>query len=150
MLRARMVVSMEKLMGERELRRARAAGWFPRHYFVLVPLGDGQMNGLSSGDQWNGVLNALKTEIRELRDHLQEQGDRQEQGRAQQETQQEKGSASFKKDIAMLEVRMRESIDLQIGKVEDRVVGVEGRLGKMEETLAEILREVKHRRVLEI
>jgi hypothetical protein len=159
MLRARIVVSMEKLKSEKELRSANAAGWFPRHYFVLVPLGDGQMNGLSSGDQWNGIFNALKSEIRELRDHLQEQGDRL----------QERGSASIKKDICdrhdiSLE-KMRGNMDLKIGEVkesivklegdvkgslrevDDRVAGVEGRLEKMEETLLAILREVKQRRV---
>jgi hypothetical protein len=121
MLRARMVVSMEKLFGEKE--RARVE-YFPRHYFVLVPLGDCQMSGLSSGDQWNGVLNALKSEIRELRDRLQEQGDRQEHGRVSQE------SALGK-------------LEGTIGEVEERVAGVEGRLGAMEETLLAILREVK-------
>jgi hypothetical protein len=112
MLRARMVVSMEKLFGEKE--RARAE-YFPRHYFVLVPLGDGQMNGLSSGDQWNGVLNALKSEIRELRDRLQEQGDRQEQGRVSQE----RGSASLKRDICDRQDRalgkMEGTIDQRMG-----------------------------------
>jgi hypothetical protein len=162
MLRARMVVSMEKLMGEKELRDARDAGWFPCHYFVLVPFGDGLMSGLSSGDQWNGMLNALKSEIRELRDHLQEQG----------RVQQERGSASMKKEICDRHdstlLKMDEKLGRSIGEVkgtiremkesmgklegevkgnlrevEDRVAGVEGRLEKMEETLQAILLEVQ-------
>jgi hypothetical protein len=36
-----MVVSMEKLFSEKELAKAE---YFPRYHFVLVPLGDGQMN----------------------------------------------------------------------------------------------------------
>jgi DNA anti-recombination protein RmuC len=147
MLRARMVVSMEKLFGERE--RARAE-YFPRHYFVLVPLGDGQMSGLSSGDQWNGVLNALKSEIRELRDRLQEQSDRQEQGRVSQE----RGITSLKRDICDRQDRalgkMEGTIDQRVGKMEgtigevmERVERVEARLGAMEETLLAIFREVK-------
>jgi hypothetical protein len=132
MLRARMVVSMEKLFGEKE--RARDE-YFPRHYFVLVPLGDGQMSGLSSGDQWNGVLNALKSEIRELRDRLQEQGDRQEQGRVNQES-------ALGKMEGTIDQRMGK-MEGTIGEVQERVAGVEGRLGAMEETLLAILREVK-------
>jgi hypothetical protein len=136
MLRARMVVSMEKLFGEKE--RARDE-YFPRHYFVLVPLGDGQMNGLSSGDQWNGVLNALKSEIRELRDRLQEQGERQEQGRVSQ-------------DRAL--GKMEGTIDQRVGKMEGTIGELKGsirevdarvqeRLEAIEETLLVILREVR-------
>jgi hypothetical protein len=129
MLRARMVVSMEKLFGEKE--RARDE-YFPRHYFVLVPLGDGQMNGLSSGDQWNGVLNALKSEIRELRDRLQEQG-----------VSQERGITSLKRDICDRQDRALGKMEGTIGEVMERVERVEARLGAMEETLLAIFREVK-------
>jgi hypothetical protein len=136
MLRARMVVSMEKLFGEKE--RARVE-YFPRHYFVLVPLGDGQMSGLSSGDQWNGVLNALKSEIRDLRDRLQEQG-----------VNQERGSASLKRDICDRQDSALGKMEGTIGEVkgsirevEERMERVEGRLGAMEETLLAIFREVK-------
>lgn len=61
MLRARILVSMERLFTpfDREI-----PDIFPRHYYVLVPLGDAHMNSLSSNDQWNGVLNALKSEGR--------------------------------------------------------------------------------------
>jgi hypothetical protein len=144
MLRARMVVSMEKLFGEKE--RARD-DYFPRHYFVLVPLGDGQMNGLSSGDQWNGVLNALKGEIRELRDRLQEQG-----------VSQERGIISLKRDICDRQDRalgkMEGTIDQRVGKMEGTIgemkkslreveERVQGRLKAIEETLLVILREVR-------
>jgi hypothetical protein len=104
-----MIVSMEKLFSEKEL----AIADFPRHHFVLVPLGDGQMNGLSSGDQWNGVLNALKSEIGEL-----------------------KKSQRMKMEELK---RMRETLR----EVEDRVIQkVEERVGQMEENLLTLLREM--------
>lgn len=112
-----MVVTIEKLFGDKERTKAE---YFPRHHFVLVPLGDAQMSG-TSGDQWNGVLNALKGEIRELREEIQKQG---EHDRASQE----RGSASLQRCI---------------DKMEERVVGMEGRLGVMEENLLAILQEVK-------
>jgi predicted nucleic acid-binding Zn-ribbon protein len=144
-----MVVSMEKLFSEKEL----AMADFPRHHFVLVPLGDGQMNGLSSGDQWNGVLNALKSEIKDLRD-------RQEQGRDQQE----KGITTLKSEIGELkksqgmnveelkrmegslrevEERVIQKMERSLREVEERVIQkMEERVGRMEESLLALLREM--------
>lgn len=71
MLRARMIVAMESLFSEKDRQNLK---YFPRYYFVLAPLGDGKMNHLSSGDQWNGVLNALKSELRVVRDRQERMG----------------------------------------------------------------------------
>jgi hypothetical protein len=140
MLRARMIVSMEKLFREKDLQER--TEFFPRYCFVLIPLGgDGQMN--ASKDQWNGVLNALKSEIRELRDRLGEQSERQEHVRVQQE----RGSSSLKNDICERQdnslLKMEERMKRSIREVEGRVVGIEGRLAAIEENLLTILREIK-------
>lgn len=59
MLRARLVLELEESNANGE----RSKGCFPRFYHVLVPIGDSKMDGLDDGDQWKGVLNALKTKI---------------------------------------------------------------------------------------
>ena len=145
-----MIVSMEKLFNEKQLTTVE---YFPRHHFVLVPLGDGQMNGLSLGDQWNGVLNALKSEIKELRDRLQEQREAHQGSFQEFRDQQERGIASLKKDFCdcqeksfaamkMMEERMK-SQGFSMEKMEERVVQkMEERVGRMEESLLTLLREI--------
>jgi hypothetical protein len=67
MLRARILVSTERLFNEDDRKKF---GYFPRYYFVLVPLGDGRMSGLTSVDQWDDLLNAMKIEVREQQERV--------------------------------------------------------------------------------
>jgi hypothetical protein len=67
MLRARILVSMERLFTPEDRHRP---GHFPPYYFVMVPLGDGRMSGLTTVDQWDDLLNSLKCEIRDTQQRV--------------------------------------------------------------------------------
>jgi hypothetical protein len=119
---------MEKLFGEKERSRV---DYFPRYYFVLVPLGDSRLDGQSSEDQFSRVLNALKREMLELRDF-------QLQGRAQ-----ERAHVSSKREILDLLMRMEDRIERVEEKVVQRAKGIEDRLGAIEKHLLMLYRETK-------
>lgn len=129
MLRARMIVAMESLFSQQD-RQNRT--YFPRYYYVLVPLGDGKMNHLSTGDQWNGVLNALKGELRIVRDK-----------------QDRLGGTLRQLDEKMTKVEMRidshiERIEQKLGRSEERANGIKAG-PNVEELLSQFDAKVERR-----
>eukprot|EP00050_Salpingoeca_kvevrii_P022764 m.131736 g.131736 ORF g.131736 m.131736 type:complete len:284 (-) comp9818_c0_seq6:189-1040(-) len=64
MLRSRILVEQERFCSPEEL-----AKHAPQFLHVLVPEGSGDMEGLGgTSEQWNGVLHALKQQIREVKE----------------------------------------------------------------------------------
>jgi outer membrane protein TolC len=146
MLRSRMLVAMERLFDARDLARAE---YFPRIYLLVLPLGDGKMQSLSTSDQWNGMLNALKGELRVLRTRQEKVAKTIGQvdetiGRVDLKMEMRIGRVEGK--IGTSEERMRnqsDRIEQRIAKVEQRVEerlnGVEGKLSQLDQKLDQLL-----------
>lgn len=70
LLRARILLEMELFMSEEEKRREE---WFPRFLQVLVPQGAVQDPEAGAGEEWQGVLHALKQGQELRQDELEDQ-----------------------------------------------------------------------------
>jgi chromosome segregation ATPase len=142
MLRAGVLVSQERLFNQSQRSNPE---YFPRFYFVLVPVGKGRMGDLRSADQWNGVLNSLKGEIQHTHH------DHQESSRAL-----DKKIMTVESRLGTLEEAIVKKMEARMGTLEEtigrKIETVEGRMGRIEEVLERIeaaLREHKRERVEE-
>jgi hypothetical protein len=108
LLRGRVLVSMERLFSNKERSNP---NYFPRFYFLLVPFGS---KGLSSGDQWSGILNSLKVELQEK-------------------------IGSMEQKIGSANKKMEE----KIGSMEQKIGSMDQKMEEQMERILSLLREIK-------
>jgi septin family protein len=128
---------MESLFSDKERSDPR---YFPRFYFLLVRLG-GQ--GLTPGDQWSGLLNSLKGELREKEQKMEEKI-----GSANKKMEEkiEQKIESLEEKIGSANKKMEEkmsSMDEKIGGLEQRMEERMDRLDAMQAKFLSLLREMK-------
>jgi peptidoglycan hydrolase CwlO-like protein len=135
---------MESLFSDKERSDPR---YFPRFYFLLVPLG---RQGLTSGDQWSGLLNSLKGELQKKEQKMEEKiGSANKKMEEKIGSIEEKiGSANKKMEEKMSGMdekigAMDEKIEQKIGSLEQRMEERMDRIDAMQAKFLSLLREMK-------
>jgi chromosome segregation ATPase len=133
---------MERLFSDKE---RSDPNYFPRFYFLLVPFGS---QGLSSGDQWSGILNSLKGELQKRIGIMEEKiGTANKKMEEKLEEKMEEIGTANKKMEEKLEKKMEEigtankKMQGQIGSMEEKIASIEEKIAsankKMEQKMEE-------------